>query len=380
MSNANVNPDPLNIGPSPAGQQYPLYRASGLPEPLENDPSVLMGIGFGLLRRGGSLLICGETGIGKSILALMMAIRLVLGLDFLGIPVRRRMRVLFLSASCEDSPEVLWAHLHGLMEAMHLDAEQRARVEEDLVICPVNRGEASLEWAAHAAKAIKADVVVLNPLQHFSDSHPSEVTGGFRLVSKLAELLERTQVALIAIHHFTRSSHQGERGESWSRAHYSGAGVSSLFDFFRAGAMLKGVGSTRGQALFKLTKGADRSGLALEDLRIEWVKGETVRPGQAPIKHLGWVAAPVGSPEGKPEADELLKSVQGLIKAAGAPLALSDLRSALEKGGRKLGESTLSRHVGRWVKEGMLAGEQQGKRIVYGLPPDDLASSGEVES
>jgi RecA-family ATPase len=354
------------------------YRPSELPEPPVNDPEVLMGIDMGLLRRLGSLLICGETGLGKSLLALQLATCLVLGRTFFGIPVPRRLRVLMLTAACEDSAEVLWSHFHGVAEAEKFTAEEMALLEENLVFVPVDsRGSSSLEDAALAVKESRIDVVILNPLQHFCDGHPSEINAGFQMVGLLAKLLHESQAALVAIHHVAKPKDQADRGDNWARVNYSGLGAGSFFDFFRSGARLQARGK-RGQAALQFTKGWERTGLEQEKIYLEWSKGETFRPGRRTIKHLGWQISTEVMREKKSPQVSLLDTVSDLILKAGASLSQQEIQTALTTAGHKVGDSTLGKRLKAWVEEGVLCSEPLGKRTMYSVPSSAPLAQEEV--
>lgn len=362
------------------GPGFTLFRPSELPEPPVNDPEVLMGTDMGFLRRGGSIIICGETGTGKSILLLQLAICCALGLPFFGITITRRLRVVIFTAACEDSADVLWSHLNGIKEAWKLTEDQMSLLEENLLFAPVDRrGSGCLEAVATAVKEACADVVMLNPLQHFCDGHPSEINAGFQMVGLLAKLVDECKAALVAVHHVAKPRKQEDRPENWAGGHYSGLGTGSFFDFFRSGARLRACGK-RGQAVLKFTKGAERTGLEQDELSIEWVSGETLRPGRRTIKHLGWQMSTEVLKEQKSKHDTLLESISGLILKSGAALAQHEILDAVTTAGHKIGDSTLGKRLKNWVEEGVLASEPRGKRMVYSVVAELPIGEGEEQS
>lgn len=367
MSNANVKPALSEISSAPADYHPGTYRPSELPEPPVNDPNVIMGVDTGILRKDGSLLFSGPTGVGKSTMAGQLGMDLGLGRSFLGIPVAGPQRVLLVTAAGEDGPEILWAHIQGLYEGLKLTDEQKHILEDNLSLLPLEQhGGPALDEVARAIAATKPDVVILNPLQHFCDGHPSETGVCTQFVGRLKDLMMGCKVGLVIFHHTQKRGDEHERGQGWAQRHYSGLGAGSLFDHVRSGVCLVARGK-RGQVLLKLAKGAERAGIDLEEFLVGWVKGETVRPGRRTIKHLGWVlsgAAPADS------EDEALDAVVAVLKGAGTALSESDILTRWKADSPKPRYSTLGKALQGWMEDGTISGERLGKRWMYALPVD----------
>lgn len=349
--------DPTEKQPDP----FYLYRPSELPPQLENDPEVFIGTGMGYLRRRGSLLLSGETGVGKSIMASQLAICLVLGRPFLEIPIRRTCRVLVMTSEHEDGAEVLWAHVQGLAAAMQLTADELATLDRDLAFAPVGRGFVSLDRVEAALAHHKAEVVILNPLQHFADGHLSELSTGTALIQRLGTLITKCGVAVVGIHHVTKqtgTSRSRPDNDRWAADHYGGLGLSTLFDFFRSGALLKSARGERGHGTLKFTKGADRLGLPEEQKdRIEvcWSKGQKTLPNGQSIKLLGWKVWEGAPPE--PTAPRKLKGsdlrlaqVKEILRNHGSSLTTAEIVKAMKEHGA--GSSTVRDDLKNWSHEG----------------------------
>lgn len=355
---------------SDKGLDFKIYSPSNLPPMLKNDPGVLMGVGWGYLRRGGSLLISGETGVGKSIFAMQMAIHLVLGKDFFGIPVRRRCRVLMMTSQHEDSAEVLWSHLQGLIKVLEIKKDEREALNRDLVLAPVPRGFDSIDRTHEAMRRCKADVVILNPLQSFCTGHPSDMAAGTALVERLSALQHKSDIALIAIHHVTKSagtSRKSGKKDRWGSDHYAGIGLGSLFDHFRSGAVLESVGAVPGRAVLRLTKGADRSGWPKgqkRQLYIEWSNLESESE-----EEVGFVLskeAPSEDEASSTPIDQCLEDIRRVLAKAPGPLTAAEVVRRLPKD--RYARSSVFARLKKWAIVGEVTRSPRGS---YSLPEAD---------
>lgn len=365
MTMSNLKPDPDSNRTAHGSHGPRLYRPSELPEPPLHDPNVVMGVDTGLLRKGGSLLITGPTGSGKSTGAGHLAIDLGLGRPFLKIPVAGDQRVLLATAAGEDGPEILWAQIQGLYAGLQLTDEEKRSLEDNLMLLPLEQhGSRALDELARVIDATTPDVVILNPLQHFCDGHPSEPNACTQFVGRLKDLMMGRKVAVVIIHHTPKRGDEHERGQGWAQRHYAGLGAGALFDHVRSGVCLQARGK-RGQLLFKLAKGAERAGLGCDEFPIEWINGETVCPGRRTIKHLGW-ALSAEIPEAR--EDDSLAAVTAVLQEAGTAFSQSDILDRWPADSPKPPYSTLGKALQGWMEAGMISGERQGKRWMYSLP------------
>lgn len=354
---------------SDKGLDFKIYAPNTLPPMLKDDPGVLMGVGWGYLRRGGSLLVSGETGVGKSIFAMQMAIHLVLGKDFFGIPVRRRCRVLMMTSQHEDSAEVLWSHLQGLVKVLELKKDEQAVLNRDLVLAPVPRGFDSIDRTHDAMKRCSADVVILNPLQSFCTGHPSDMAAGTALVERLSALQHKSDIALIAIHHVTKSagtSRKSGRKDRWGSENYAGMGLGSLFDHFRSGAVLESVGADPGRAVLRLTKGADRSGWPKgqkRQLHIEWSNLEDESE-----EEVGFVVSknvPSEDEASSSPSDQCLDDVRKVLAKASGPLTAAEVFRRLPQD--RYGRSSIFLRLKKWAKAGEVTRTPRGSYSLLAL-------------
>ncbi len=375
-SDFSVPPD-LEILPGSRSVSSPrshpkTYTMSQLPIPLKNDTNVLLGRGAGLLRKAGSMIIAGETGIGKSVLLMHFALCLALGVPFFGICVPRRLRVLLVTAIVEDDAHILWQHSHGVAATIGLTPEQLAVVDSNLLMAPLHPGAASLVEAAGLAQAHQADVVCINPLYQFATGHLGDIHVAHELTThQLSELIQTTGAAIVAIHHMPK--HVGsEKGDSWGSSRGSGAGAQMVFDFFRTSLTLRAKGSVRGVAVLKFAKGAERSGLDSTEIPLEWSKREEVIFGGQQVEKLGWLVSTPKPRDEEPESETmpLWNLIRELLTPTGTRLALGELHQRINAAGRTISVSTLDRYLAKCRSTQSVVITKDGKRNLFSLPTE----------
>ena len=96
----------------------------------KNDPNNILGNRW--LCKGGSLLIVGQSGTGKSSLMMQAAVHWALGRDFFGIKPARPLRAIILQAE-NDAGDVSEA-LQDVVAGAYLDSQERDQLRESLAI------------------------------------------------------------------------------------------------------------------------------------------------------------------------------------------------------------------------------------------------------
>ncbi len=140
----------------------------------KDDPNAVIGNRW--LCKGGSLLIVGQSGTGKSSLMMQAAVHWALGRDFFGIKPARPLRAIILQAE-NDAGDVSEA-LQDVVAGAYLDSQERDQLRESLAIFrdTVSTGTAFTAALADLVREHRADIVFVDPLLSFAgiDVCPSE--------------------------------------------------------------------------------------------------------------------------------------------------------------------------------------------------------------
>lgn len=225
-------------------------------------------VGQRWLRRGGSCLLVGPSGVGKSSLVLQMVIAWALGRPAFGITPERPLRVLVVQAENDeaDMHEMITGVCAGLEVAF--DSAAQSMLESNLVL---NRnvshtGFAFTEALRRLIEKHHPDLVVLDPLLSFigADISRQEVCSEF-LRNWLNPISDATGVAWLCVHHTgkppsDKDARKGWQGSDWS---YVGIGSSELTNWTRAAMVLRDIG--HGRFMLKLTKRGKRAGATHPD-------------------------------------------------------------------------------------------------------------------
>ena len=169
-------------------------------------------IGERFLCRGGTLLISGPSGVGKSTLVLQMACKFAQGLDFFGIKPSGAFKVLYVQA--ENDMGDLAEICRGLQDSQGFtNRDGVARMlEKNLVIVTEDEsaGEDFLAKLRHQALKTKPDLIILDPLLSYigGDINQQEVASRF-LRTGLNPLLREVNAACICVHHTAKGGTKG---------------------------------------------------------------------------------------------------------------------------------------------------------------------------
>lgn len=297
----------INLGLSSWVEWQAELQAEGIgtqikPEDLEafdtsQDPNCLVGKRW--LCKGGSLLIVGPSGVGKSSLTMQLAMTWALGRPLFGITPLRPLK--FLVVQAENDTGDLAEEYQGVMAGMGIDpwdtdAETMARLRTNLVFVrdTTHTGHRFAEAIRILIERHHPDVVIFDPLLSFvgGDISKQEVCSEF-LRGRLNPISEASGVAWIAIHHTGKPPADKHAKSAWQSSDwsYSGIGSSELVNWTRAAMVLRQT--SPGAFQLMLTKRGNRSGAThpsgeptsvvwlqhAQDGRIHW---EHVQPPEEP--------------------------------------------------------------------------------------------------
>ena len=227
----------------------------------ENDPDNLIGDRW--LRRGSSLLFVGQSGCGKSSMAIYQGLKWAMGLDWFGCRPVRPLKVAYVQAENDiaDQHDALkgasqmvfgsdW--VNGLKQANMLFFREAVRTGVDFT-----------QMLRRLIRKTKVDIVYIDPLLSYIGGNPSdiEVCANFTR-HQLQPIMMETGVVIVLVHHFPKPKGKDDKPESVADMAYSGFGSSDLTNWAREVIVLKEVGFHQPRRfMLGMAKRGDRSGL-----------------------------------------------------------------------------------------------------------------------
>jgi hypothetical protein len=190
--------------------------------------------------RGGSLLIWGPTGAGKSSLIIQFAHCMALGRDWFGIPPVGPLRVLYVSAE-NDAGDITEIR-DGIRGGMGLTGEECKAVDERLhVACIDNKsGLAFVATLKTILRASEYDLVIVDPLPSYFGDDLNDASAAAAWLEPMRELMHQHGCALVLVHHTPKplrgTSKSGRAGNT--EASYSFLGSQAFISWCRAGISL----------------------------------------------------------------------------------------------------------------------------------------------
>ena len=265
-----------------------------------HDPNTVLGNRW--LCKGGSLLIVGQSGTGKSSLAMQASILWCVGRHFFGIAPVRPLRIVILQAE-NDRGDVAEAFQDCVAGAFLHEPEMRT-LRENLKIYrdTTSVGQSFPPTLRRLIRENAADVVLVDPLLSFAgiDVSDQEQASHF-LRHDLAPILLETGAVLIAMHHTGKPrSAKDKEGQTVADLAYQGLGSSEFTNYFREVAVLARCPGDEPIYNFALTKRRFRA--KLQDSAGNYRGGVTIRHSREPGV-IRWEYAPEidqATPDEKP--------------------------------------------------------------------------------
>lgn len=225
------------------------------------DPNNILGNRW--LCKGGSLLIVGQSGTGKSSLMMQAAVHWALGRDFFGIKPVRPLRSVILQA--ENDFLDLGEALQDVVAGAYLDSDERSQLRDHLAIFrdTISTGTTFTQALKTLIVDHRADIVFVDPLLSFAgiDVSDQEQASKF-LRHDLAPILLETGAVLVAMHHTGKPKTSADKeGHTVADLAYAGLGSSEFTNYFREVAVLFRCQGDEPIYKFGLTKRRGRAGL-----------------------------------------------------------------------------------------------------------------------
>ena len=230
-----------------------------------HDPNNVLGNRW--LCRGSSLVIVGQSGVGKSSLCMQLMILWALGLPAFNILPERPLRSLLIQA--ENDAGDLAEMYQGVRDGMKLTAEQERTLEDRIIIYrdTTHTGEGFTSLARRLVQRHQPDMAWADPLLNYIGDDISEqrVIAEF-CCNRLNAIAIETGVIWCLLHHTGKPSKDPKATEHWTASDlaYSGLGSSALVNWSRETAVLLRVKTPDGQPptfQLSMTKRRKRAGL-----------------------------------------------------------------------------------------------------------------------
>lgn len=223
------------------------------------DPNNVLGNRW--LCRGGSLVIVGQSGVGKSSFAMQFGLTLALGKKFFGIAPVRPLRIALIQAE-NDRGDMAEA-LKGVVNGMSCSDDNMAVLEQNLRFYDesVKTGTDFIRLARTIIAKHKADILIADPLLAYAGDDISEQSFmSTFLRNHLNPVLQQTGCIWVWLHHMPKPPKGDQAKGTVSDLAYAGAGSADLTNWAREVAVLQREGDDP-TFTFTLTKRGKRAGM-----------------------------------------------------------------------------------------------------------------------
>ena len=246
----------------PPGDGTEIFSPSALRDfDPANDPDCVLGRRW--LCKGGSLMIVGNTGTGKSSLMMQFAVRWAVGKDSFGIKPKEPLRSII--AQGENNFGDVAEAYQGVVAGAKLTMSEIATLDENLLIVRNTTavGDRFPEFIEGLITSHRATILFVDPLLSFAgfDISDQEATSTF-LRHRLDPILRKTGCILVFMHHTTKPKPASETdGQTNAALAYTGAGSADWANYSRECAALVRCPGEEPIYKFILTKRRSRAGL-----------------------------------------------------------------------------------------------------------------------
>lgn len=328
-----------------------LYKL--LTTPLEPIPWVYEG----WLAKGDIVILAGESGLGKSLLALELMVSLSTGRPFIGRLENRTgpQRVLYLDE--ENNPRLIRYRLHRLIDGLDLglDHIDPAVIDAEYALENAVRVDdpASLQRVQRTVEAFQPDWVIFDSMIRFHRQEENRSEAMAMVAGTMKAIARKSGGGAVIIHHLGKPSKE-RQGSMKAR-------IRGSSDIPAVGDMI--------WTLHRPSIEADS--LLFSTQKSRW--GQEPNPLAVAIEdiHLGNGVRLTGS---EPEKDAMSVIVEALRDSNSDGLSRPAISILLERSGLEAAERTLSRNLKKLRSDGTTVQKRDGKAMRYWL--GDFAPSG----
>ena len=227
------------------------------------DPTNVLGNRW--LCRGGSLVMAGQAGTGKSALMMQAAINWTLGQDFFGIKTANGMKMRTLVIQAENDAGDVAESMQDQIDGLHLDQDQRNELKESMFIYreSVATGKEFGDVLRKLVIQHQATIAFIDPLMAFVGADISETAEAAKFLRHIIQpILNETGVIIVFMHHTGKpKSSKDKEGQTIADLAYQLFGSSEVTNWAREIACLQRCQGDEPIYRFGLTKRRSRAGM-----------------------------------------------------------------------------------------------------------------------
>jgi len=244
------------------------------------DPTNVLGNRW--LCRGGSLVMAGQAGTGKSALMMQAAINWTVGRDFFGISTEGGMKLRSLVIQAENDAGDCAESFQDQINSLGLTQDERAELKERMHIY-----REAVATGAEFGRVLKklvvehrADIVFVDPLMAYVGADISEAAEAAKFLRHIIQpILNETGVIIVFMHHTGKpKSAKDKEGMTAADLAYNLFGSSEVTNWSREIACLMRCPGDEPIYRFGLTKRKGRSGMTD-------INGDKALNGEIYIRH-----------------------------------------------------------------------------------------------
>jgi len=290
-----------------AGSRNPLLKSVKsirelLDYPIKDDPNAMIGHEKRFVSRGGSWLVIGPSGVGKSTLATSICMHAAAGIPWNGITFRKKMKVLVVQAENDegDLAEMARGVFGNKVNRALFTKQNIIDIGTNLLFQQVSdkTGSDFTKWLEEIIRELAIDIVCVDPLLSYvgDDISQQKVASTF-LRNNLGPVLQRTGAISIILHHTGKPPKDAGAMKGWTDADFSyiGLGSSELVNWARAVSVILGT-EEEGTFLFKNAKRGNRTGM-LSDFDGQFTKNIYIRHSKVGEEGIFWTQTDYLPPE-----------------------------------------------------------------------------------
>ena len=227
------------------------------------DPTNVLGNRW--LCRGGSLVMAGQAGTGKSALMMQAAINWTLGQDFFGIRTANGMKMRTLVIQAENDAGDVAESMQDQIDGLYLNQDQRNELKENMFIYreSVATGKEFGDVLRKLVIQHQATITFIDPLMAFVGADISETAEASKFLRHIIQpILNETGVIVVFMHHTGKpKSSKDKEGQTIADLAYQLFGSSEVTNWAREIACLQRCQGDEPIYRFGLTKRRSRAGM-----------------------------------------------------------------------------------------------------------------------